>query len=135
MTGGAIATWYGDPLNYWNHVWVQRVRADGSPGGVAGFPESDIPVYKSKMEIYPNPFRHNVTASFILDKKTYCDLVIYNVCGQKVRSVLSGNMKSGMHSIHWNSADDNGKAVSSGLYILILKTPGFSNVQKILKVK
>jgi len=135
MTGGAIATWYGDPLNFWNHVWVQRVRADGSPGGVAGSPEIGILVYKPKMVIYPNPFQNNITASFVLANETNCDLAIYNVCGQRVRTVLNSNIKSGMHIIRWNGADDNGNTVSSGLYIVILKSPGFSTIQNILKIK
>jgi flagellar hook assembly protein FlgD len=44
-------------------------------------------------------------------------LEIYNVLGQKVKTLVNGNLAAGNHSVKWDGCDQNGRKVSSGIYV------------------
>ena len=71
---------------------------------------------------YPNPFNPATTISFSLPKEEDIELTIYNIKGQKVKTLYSGIAEEGKHSIMWEGKDSNGKEVSSGLYFYKLET-------------
>ena len=83
----------------------------------------------------PNPFNTFTTISFTLPSSGFTSLTVYNITGQKVRELLSENLSSGLHTITWDSRDDNGQPVSSGLYISQLKTVEHIATQRMLLVK
>ncbi|MDD2650972.1 MAG: FlgD immunoglobulin-like domain containing protein, partial [Candidatus Cloacimonetes bacterium] len=62
-------------------------------------------------------------------------LEIYNIKGQKVRTLVNDVMTAGNHSVVWNGHDDNGKNVGSGVYFYRMTTPKFSSTQKMLLMK
>ncbi|MBT4483233.1 MAG: T9SS type A sorting domain-containing protein [Candidatus Latescibacteria bacterium] len=66
---------------------------------------------------YPNPFNPETTIEFSLPGESAVDLSIYNITGQKVRTLVSEPMTAGTHSIHWSGTSDSGQALSSGVYI------------------
>ena len=84
--------------------------------------EETLPEGLAILGNYPNPFNPSTTIEFILPETGFVDLVIYNIAGQKVRTLLSGQMIPGVHDIVWNGRDESGRAVSSGVYITHLKT-------------
>ena len=49
------------------------------------------------------------------------DIVIYNIMGQEIRSLVSGNQQEGTHTVVWDGLNDRGDQVSSGVYITRLK--------------
>ncbi len=57
-----------------------------------------------------------------LPENGYTDLAIYNLAGQKIRSLISGEMAAGTHEVVWDGRDDRGITVSSGIYISRLKS-------------
>jgi hypothetical protein len=66
---------------------------------------------------YPNPFNPVTTISYSLDKTEQIALEVYDVLGNKVRTLYSGVQNAGTHNVRWNGADENGQSVSSGLYL------------------
>jgi len=70
---------------------------------------------------YPNPFNPMTTIEFALPEAGFANLVIYNIMGQKVRSLVSEYMTPGLHSVVWNGCDDRGLPVSSGVYVMKLR--------------
>ena len=66
---------------------------------------------------YPNPFNPTTTIEFSIQNISEVELVIYNIKGQKIKSLLSDQITAGEHSIVWNGEDDSGKKVSSGIYL------------------
>jgi len=71
---------------------------------------------------YPNPFKLTTTISFSTTENTEnTELAIYNLVGQKVRSLINQNMEAGQHSVIWDGTDDSGKKVSGGIYFYQLK--------------
>lgn len=67
---------------------------------------------------YPNPFNPHTTISYSLAKAAPVELVIYNLKGQKVKSLVNESKTAGIHQIGWNGTDANGKEVGSGIYFV-----------------
>jgi len=84
---------------------------------------------------YPNPFNSSTTISFSLPKDMKCNLIVYNVKGQKLKTLFSGTQTKGNHTIVWNGVDDKGKQVSSGVYFYKLVTPDKSITMKMIMMK
>ncbi|MFC1508270.1 SMP-30/gluconolactonase/LRE family protein [Candidatus Omnitrophota bacterium] len=70
---------------------------------------------------FPNPFNPETTIEFTADREGTIRLDIYNIQGQKVRTLLSSSIRQGIHRVRWDSRDDSGQQVSSGVYIVSLK--------------
>ncbi|MCK4696511.1 MAG: T9SS type A sorting domain-containing protein, partial [Candidatus Cloacimonetes bacterium] len=62
-------------------------------------------------------------------------LEIYNVKGQKIRTLKTGFQTAGEHSIVWKGRDDNGNAVSSGIYFYRLESDDIFKIQKAVLMK
>jgi len=85
---------------------------------------------------YPNPFNPTTTISFSIPEESNVKLSIYNIKGQKIKSLLNDQITSGEHSIVWNGEDDSGKKVSSGVYLYKLNVNGKTEaVRKCLLLK
>jgi len=65
---------------------------------------------------YPNPFNPDVRISFNLAKSDDVELNIYNLRGQKVRTLQKGKLSGGNHVLRWDGRDDSGRSVGSGIY-------------------
>jgi len=86
---------------------------------------------------YPNPFNPSTTFSFSLNQNhTGVTVSIYNIKGERVTTVFSGDCKSNkIYQATWDGTDLNNKNVVSGVYYSRLKAGNFSQVRKILLVK
>ncbi len=102
------------------------------------------PVFFDKLnQNFPNPFyftgkgqkNFGTTISFTLQKDSSVNLDVYNIRGQRVKSLINTEMKKGKHSIIWNGENDHNKIVSSGVYLYRLKTKNYSFVRKALFIK
>ncbi len=66
---------------------------------------------------YPNPFNPSTTICYSLNKDSNVNLEIYNIKGQKVKSLYQGFNTAGKHEVVWNGKDNHNKSVSSGIYL------------------
>ncbi|MBD3170018.1 MAG: T9SS type A sorting domain-containing protein, partial [candidate division Zixibacteria bacterium] len=97
-----------------------------NPTGFNDDPHRNIPTGISLLSNHPNPFN---SATFILyeincDGYEHVDLSIYNVMGQKVKTIVDKLQTSGSYDFIWEAKDDDGRPVSSGTYFLILRKGG-----------
>ena len=84
---------------------------------------NDIVVKSAKLyNAYPNPFNPATTIRVDMAKTGQASLIVYNVIGQKVKTLFNGNLTKGSKKFVWNGTDDYGKQVASGLYFYQLKT-------------
>ncbi|HMA61592.1 MAG TPA: FlgD immunoglobulin-like domain containing protein [bacterium] len=60
---------------------------------------------------------------------------IYNVLGQRVRTLYSGNLKAGVHTVQWDARDNHGNQVSAGVYIYRMSTPHTNKTKKMILLK
>ncbi len=105
--------------------------------GDIGEPQIETPIIAA-FELhgnYPNPFNPTTQISFSLPTAEAIELLIYNVKGQKVKTLYSGFSEEGDHSLIWEGKDEEGKSVSSGIYFYKLKTSTKELTRKMLMMK
>jgi M6 family metalloprotease-like protein len=81
---------------------------------------------------YPNPFNPETEISFQIPNETHVSLIIYNLLGQKIRTLIDKEMATGRHTIKWNGRDEFGNRVVSGVYLYGLKADKFFDVKKMV---
>lgn len=84
---------------------------------------------------YPNPFNPNTNISFSIPENSNVNLEIYNVKGQKVKTLINNNLNKGQHSVTWSGKDDNNKNTASGIYFYKLTFKNQSFMKKMLLIK
>ena len=84
---------------------------------------------------YPNPFNPTTTISFSIKEKAPVELVIYNILGQKVRTLVNQPLEPGEHSIVWNGTDNKGRSVASGISFYRMKAGNYSETKKMVLKK
>ena len=83
---------------------------------------------------YPNPFNPSTTIPYTLEKSGYVNLSVYNIMGQKVRTLIDSYQAAGSHGVTWNGFDDAGKNVGAGVYIYQFKSKNYSESRKMLLI-
>ncbi|MBD3299020.1 MAG: PKD domain-containing protein [candidate division Zixibacteria bacterium] len=84
---------------------------------------------------YPNPFNAGTNIRFSLAEGGHVDLTVYNVLGQAVRHLVSGNMPEGMHEVYFDARDDRGAALGSGMYFYRFESATSTTTRKMLLLK
>jgi hypothetical protein len=86
---------------------------------------------------FPNPFNPQTTIHFEIGngKLKNVNIDVYNVRGQRVRSLINGEYGAGSHSVVWNGTDDSGRSVSSGLYFYRMTAGEYTSVRRMMLLK
>jgi flagellar hook assembly protein FlgD len=84
---------------------------------------------------YPNPFNPTTTIAFTLSQPGVVDLSIFDVAGQRVRTLERGVQPAGRNSVVWDGRGDDGTAVASGVYFYRLTVGARVFTRKMLLVK
>jgi FlgD Ig-like domain len=84
---------------------------------------------------YPNPFNPQTTIAFSLKERRAVTLTIYNVAGQRVRTLASESFAAGAHTRVWDGRNDAGQPVSSGVYFYKLVAKDFVQTRKMVLLK
>ena len=85
---------------------------------------------------YPNPFNPSTTIYFSIAKESIVKLSIFNIKGQKVKTLVNDNLEKGNHSVVWLGKDEADKFVSSGVYFYKIEFDGKTeSVKKCLLLK
>jgi hypothetical protein len=84
---------------------------------------------------YPNPFNPTTTIIYTLDKPAQVKLVVYNVLGARVRTLVDKFEQSGRHAVIWDTADDHHNPVASGIYFYRLVTENQIIQKKMMLVR
>ncbi len=87
--------------------------------------------------VHPNPFYLNTTISFSVPVKFQgnMELNIYNLGGQKVKTLINEILLAGKYSIVWDKTDDSGKKVYPGIYIVYFSAGNFVKFEKVTLIK
>ncbi len=98
--------------------------------------------YARLLNNYPNPFKPSAagrssttTISFSLEQESKVEISIYNIKGQKIKTLLNERVSAGSRSVIWKGDDDNNNPVSSGVYFCRLKTGNTTKLQKMILLK
>lgn len=80
---------------------------------------------------YPNPASGTASISYTLKQAGSISLAVYNAMGAKVRELVNASQESGSYSAQWDGRDDNGSAVTNGVYYITLSKDGQSVSSKL----
>ena len=95
-----------------------------------------LPGEYSLIQNYPNPFNSSTKICFGLQKQSQVSLAIFNILGEKIKTLLSNQiLDTGIHETWWNSKNDQGESVSSGIYIYRIRIDEFQSSRKMVLIK
>ena len=97
--------------------------------------ESGLPADYTLMQNYPNPFNPVTIINYSLPKKSAVSLVIYDMLGREVKTLVSEEKDAGYYSVEWRGENNLGQKTASGMYIYKLKAGNFTSVKKMLILK
>ena len=81
-------------------------------------------------EVYPNPFNAQTTINYSVPSTEFVDISVYDINGQKIKTLINQSINSGRHEIHWNAGD-----IPSGVYFIMLSSDNFVETQHITLMK
>lgn len=84
---------------------------------------------------YPNPFNPSTTIEFGLPSASRVELVVFDLLGRQVKTLVNGMMASGMHRLNWDGTDSDGYAVAAGVYLYRMRASGISESRKMLLIR
>lgn len=95
-----------------------------------------LPQNYSLHQNFPNPFNPLTSIKFDLPDNGWVTLEIYNLLGQKMKTLIDRELNAGYHAVAWNGKNDHGLRVSAGVYLYRIKTSsGFIQVRKMALLK
>jgi serine protease len=96
---------------------------------------SNLPAMFSLAQNYPNPFNPTTAIEFSLKKASNVTLSIFDILGREVKMLYSGPLTAGTHSLIWNSTDQSGNLVTSGIYFYRLESSEGSLTKRMVLLK
>ncbi len=122
-------------VTHGNGVYERSLIYNGIPTGIDDNNPGKIPRDFLLEQNYPNPFNPETNIRFNIPVATDVKLIIYNLRGQLIRKLISGQYPAGDHTIKWNGTNDQGQKVGSGVYIYRLLAGTHSQTRKMLLIK
>ena len=101
--------------------------------GAEGFPNT--PLTFQLYQNYPNPFNPETTISYRLEVSENVNLSIYNVLGQKTKTLVDDLVGPGFHEVRWDGRNDFGQQVASGLYFYKIVSNNLVQTRKLLLLR
>jgi hypothetical protein len=102
---------------------------------VLGVDGVSLPTEFALFNNYPNPFNPVTNITYDIPEVSDVTLEIYNVMGQRVRTLATGSHEPGRYQIMWNATNDYGQGLSSGMYIYRIQAGDFVSVKKLVLMK
>ncbi len=84
---------------------------------------------------YPNPFNPTTVIEYALPKAGHVNLAIYNIMGQKVRTLVDGMQPAGRFHLVWDGRSDSGVRVPSGIYFYRIQSGEYVAMKKMILMK
>lgn len=100
--------------------------------------QSQTDAKSERFEIFqntPNPFNSQTKITYTLPCRLFIKIEVYDILGRKVKTLLKEFVDAGYHQSIWDSRDDNGFPVSSGLYIYSIKAGDYYLNHKMICIK
>jgi len=97
--------------------------------------ESLIPKEFALYDNYPNPFNPTTQIAVDLPEAAATEITVWNIMGQKVATLYSGDLNAGHHSLNFNGRDSNGKQLTSGMYLYRVTAGKYNATKKMTLMK
>jgi YVTN family beta-propeller protein len=113
---------------------LEEVSADG-PGSVHGPYELVYKLTFGLEQNTPNPFNPTTAIRFSIASDTHVRLLVYDVAGRRVRTLVDGNKRADMYKVVWDGTNDAGQSVATGIYFYRITAGKFVQTKKMLLLK
>lgn len=128
------------PMAEFVYYYLRQVDFDGSGARsqtieVALSSAQALPTAMALMQNYPNPFNPETTIRFDLASEASVSVRIYDVTGQVVRTLVTGQLPAGSYTELWDGRSDAGVRVGSGVYFFELQAGSFTSMKKMTLVQ
>ncbi len=116
---------------------VDDIMFDVTRGSSAGIdPEGASGIRTSGLvSLSPNPFNPAVTVVYGVSEKAPVEMKVYDVAGRMVRSLVSGVVAAGEHTVVFDGRNSAGESLASGVYFLRFDTPEVTQVRQLVLLK
>jgi hypothetical protein len=107
-------------------------------GNIIGFTlnkVTEIPLAYSVLQNYPNPFNPVTTIRYDLPEYSHVSIIIYDLLGRRVTTLVNKIEEPGYKSIVWDGTDSFGKQVSAGVYLYQIRAGNYTRVRKMALLK
>ncbi|MDL1894625.1 T9SS type A sorting domain-containing protein, partial [Sphingobacteriales bacterium CHB3] len=94
-----------------------------------------VPLAYTLEQNFPNPFNPSTTIRYALNKRSDVSLSIYNLLGQKVKTLVSGEQITGTYSVVWDGVTESGSGAASGVYLYQLRAGEYRASKKLLLLR
>ena len=91
---------------------------------------NSLPNHYELSQNYPNPFNPTTTIKFALPKSGDVSLVVYDILGRVVTTLINGNLSAGYHTVNFNATN-----LASGVYFYRIKAGDFVSIKKLMLLK
>lgn len=96
---------------------------------------TESPLAFSLNAAHPNPFQPATTIEYSIPAKSHVTLVVYDVRGCRVRTLVHAEKNPGLHRNTWNGLNDKGTEVGSGVYFIRLEANGLRKTRKVVRIR
>jgi len=118
-----------------NPVVVRMIKGLNTPTEITDIGREKLQSFRLEQN-FPNPFNPNTIISYSLPQTSEINLTIYNMLGQRIRSLVEKiNQSEGTHTSRWDGRDDAGKQVPSGIYIYRMQAGEFVQSRKLMLLR
>jgi hypothetical protein len=122
---------------------VEEVMAENGPltvglnasDAVLSINEELLPEKFALHQNYPNPFNPITTLRYDLPEQATVNIIIYDMLGREVRTLVNTTQDAGFKSVIWNATNDYGKPVSAGVYLYKIQAGEFVQTRKMVLLK
>ena len=139
-----VENFYLDEISEWGEFeyWVTALDQNGNESNPSeivsvtlSLEDEILPDEFALQQNYPNPFNPSTQIRYALPEQSRVEIVIYNMLGARVRTLVSATQDVGYRSVLWNATNDQGDPVSAGMYIYTIRANDFYRVKKMILLK
>lgn len=99
---------------------------------------SEIPTEYQLFQNYPNPFNSMTTIRYQLPhqrNQQQVELTVYNLIGERVKTLVNSQQLAGMFTVYWNGTDQNGDKIPSGVYFYQLRVSEYVMTKRMMLIE
>ena len=115
---------------------VEQLRSSGPPEIITAVATVNAPASTPSdwtlLQNYPNPFNGSTVLPFVAPHRASVTLHVYNLRGQRVRTLIEGEVASGYGEASWDGRDQHGRPVAGGVYLYRLESGAIRETRKLL---
>lgn len=139
-----IESSFEDMVSEWGNFeyWVTAVDHNGNESDASeaagielSVKEEILPEEFALNQNYPNPFNPSTQIRYALAENSNVTITIFNMLGNKVRTLVNERQDAGFRNVLWNATNDNGSLVAAGMYIYTIQAGKFYQARKMILLK